>query len=359
MRKSSISMRRGWQRVALAVCGLWLAGCCAGGGGGSEVRMQGAGATFPNPLYQKWFSEYNRISPGARFDYQSIGSGGGIKQITTRTIDFGGSDAPMTEEEIRRTRGEILHIPTALGAVGITYHVPEVRAELRLTPEVIAGIYLGRVSRWNDPAIAATNPGLRLPDREITVVYRSDGSGTTFVFTEYLSKISPEWKQQVGSSTAVRWPVGIGAKGNEGITGQIKQTPYAVGYVEHLYAEQNKLPVAAVRNAAGEFVRPSLDSITAAAAGAAGAMPEDLRVSITDAPGETAYPISSFTYLLVYRTQRDQAKGKALVAFLWWAVHEGERYAREMSYAPLPPEMVAKAEAKINSITFQGAPLRQ
>ncbi|HZN11412.1 MAG TPA: phosphate ABC transporter substrate-binding protein PstS, partial [Blastocatellia bacterium] len=231
--------------------------------------------------------------------------------------------------------------------------------ELRLTPEVIAGIYLGRVSRWNDPAIAATNPGLRLPDREITVVYRSDGSGTTFVFTEYLSKISPEWRQQVGSSTAVRWPVGIGAKGNEGITGQIKQTPYAVGYVEHLYAEQNKLPVAAVRNAAGEFVRPSLDSITAAAAGAAGAMPEDLRVSITDAPGETAYPISSFTYLLVYRTQRDQAKGKALVAFLWWAVHEGERYAREMSYAPLPPEMVAKAEAKINSITFQGAPLRQ
>ena len=352
-------MRHGWQAVALAACGLWLAGCCAGGGGGSEVRMQGAGATFPNPLYQKWFSEYNRISPGARFDYQSIGSGGGIKQITTRTIDFGGSDAPMTEEEIRRTRGEVLHIPTALGAVGITYHVPEVRAELRLTPEVIAGIYLGRVSRWNDPAIAATNPGLRLPDREITVVYRSDGSGTTFVFTEYLSKISPEWKQQVGSSTAVRWPVGIGAKGNEGITGQIKQTPYAVGYVEQLYAEQNKLPVAAVRNAAGEFVRPSLDSITAAAAGAAGAMPEDLRVSITDAPGETAYPISSFTYLLVYRTQRDQAKGKALVAFLWWAVHEGERYAREMSYAPLPPEMVAKAEAKINSITFQGAPLRQ
>lgn len=343
--------------AALAIFG--LSSCSSTSGTrNAEVRLQGAGATFPNPIYQKWFSEYNRQTPNARFDYQSIGSGGGIRQITARTVDFGGSDAPMKDEDLKAAPGRILHIPTVLGAVVVTYNLPGVRAELRLTPEALAGIFLGQIKWWNDPAIAATNAGVSLPAKEITVVHRSDGSGTTFVLTDYLSKVSTEWKQKVGTGASVDWPAGVGAKGNEGVTGQVRQTEYALGYVELIYAEQNRLPVAAVKNAAGEFVRPSLDSITAAAAGAAAQMPDDLRVSITNAPGREAYPVSSFTYLLVYQEQADEAKGRALVDFLWWATHDGQKMAKSLSYASLPAEVVTKTEAKIRTITCQGKPLR-
>jgi phosphate transport system substrate-binding protein len=337
-----------------------LAGCSSQppGSSNSETRILGAGATFPYPLYQKWFSEYNKAHTNVKFDYQSLGSGAGIKQITEKTIDFGGSDAPMKDDDLSKVQGQILHIPTVLGAVVMTYNLPELSAELKLTPEAIAGIFLGTIKKWNDPAIASSNEGVSLPATEITVVHRSDGSGTSFVFTDYLSKVSEDWKKGPGAGTSVQWPAGLGAKGNEGVTGQIKQTPNSIGYTELIYAEQNKMPVASIKNAEGHFVRPTLDSTTAAAASIAGQMPEDLRVSITNAPGANAYPLSSFTYLLVYKEQQDQTKGKALVDFMWWAIHDGEKMARDLLYAPLPDEVVKKAEAKINSITFQGKPLR-
>ena len=353
--------------VALLLPALFLlplAGCGdssvnGGPGTNAEVRLQGAGATFPNPLYQKWFSEYNKVTPNAKFDYQSIGSGGGVKQITAKTVDFGGSDAPMKDDELKAVQGgEILHIPTVLGAVVVTYNLPSVSTELRLTPDAIAGIYLGSITKWNDPAIASSNPGVSLLAAAINPVHRSDGSGTSFIWTEYLSKVSPEWKEKIGAGGMVNWPpVGMGAKGNEGVTGQVKQTPNSLGYVELIYAEQNKLPYASVKNAAGEFVKASLDSVTAAAAATAGQMPDDLRVSITNAPGKDVYPISSYTYFLVYKEQQDQAKGKALVDFLWWSLHDGEQMAKLLLYSPLPADVVSKAEQKIKSITFQGKPL--
>ena len=342
--------------ILLLFCAFVLNACS--GSTSSEVRLQGAGATFPNPIYQKWFSAYNQSHPNLKFDYQSIGSGGGIKQISERTVDFGGSDAPMKDDDLKAAKGEILHIPTVLGADVITYNLPGIATELKLTPEAIAGIFLGNIKHWNDPQIASANTGVNLPSSEIVVVHRSDGSGTTFVFTDYLSKVSAAWKEQVGVGASVNWPAGLGAKGNEGVTGQVKQTPNSIGYVELIYAEQNKLPYASVKNSAGEFARPTLDSITAAAAGAATQMPDDLRISITNPSGAAAYPIASFTYLLVYKEQQDQAKGKALVDFLWWAIHDGEQMAKDLLYAPLPPEVVKKAEAKINSITFQGKALR-
>jgi phosphate transport system substrate-binding protein len=342
--------------ILLLFCAFVLNACSSSTG--SEVRLQGAGATFPNPIYQKWFSAYNQTHPNLKFDYQSIGSGGGIKQISERTVDFGGSDAPMKEEDLKAAKGEILHIPTVLGADVITYNLPGAPTELKLTPEAIAGIFLGNIKHWNDPQIAGANAGVNLPASEIVVVHRSDGSGTTFVFTDYLSKVSAEWKEKVGAGTSVNWPAGLGAKGNEGVTGQVKQTPNSIGYIELIYAEQNKLPYASVKNSSGEFVRPALDSITAAAAGVAAQMPNDLRVSITNASGANAYPIASFTYLLVYKEQQDQAKGKALVDFLWWALHDGEQMAKDLLYAPLPSEVVKKAEGKINSITYQGRPFR-
>jgi phosphate transport system substrate-binding protein len=342
--------------ITLAAFGMAGCGGPAGNAGG-EVRIQGAGATFPNPLYQKWFSEYNKANSNVKFDYQSIGSGGGIKQITERTVDFGGSDAPMKDDDLRKAPSEILHIPTILGADVITYNLPGVTTELKLTPEAVAGIFLGNIKKWDDPAIASNNPGVSLPASDISVIHRSDGSGTTFIFTEYLSKVSPEWQSKVGAGTSVQWPVGNGAKGNEGVTSQVKSTPNSIGYTELIYAEQNKLPVASIKNSAGEFVRPTLDSVTAAAAAAAGQMPDDLRVSITNPPGRDVYPMSSYTYLLVYKEQGDQAKGKALVDFLWWATHEGERIARDMNYAPLPSQVVQKTEQKIRSITHKGTPL--
>jgi phosphate transport system substrate-binding protein len=335
-----------------------------GGGGapaGGAVSLRGAGASFPNPLYQKWLSDYGKAHSDIRIDYQSIGSGGGIKQIKEQTIDFGASDAPMKDEDLKSAPAEILHIPTVLGAVVLTYNLEGVAQPLRFSPNVIADIFLGKIKRWDDPAIKADNPGVNLPAADITPVYRSDGSGTSAVFTDYLSKVSPEWKEKVGVGTSPKWPAGLGAKGNEGVTGQVKNTPNTVGYVELAYAVQNKLPVALVRNASGAFVEPSLDAVTAAASESLQTTPEDLRVSITNAGGAAAYPISSYTYILAYKDQKDASKGKALVDFLWWGIHDGQATTKDPQYpyAPLPAELVKRAEAKINSITSGGKPLRQ
>jgi phosphate transport system substrate-binding protein len=329
-----------------------------GGAAGGTVRLQGAGATFPNPLYQKWLSEYGKTHTDVRIDYQSIGSGGGIKQIKEQTVDFGATDSPMKDEDLKSASGELLHIPTVLGAVVVTYNLQGVAQPLRFSPKVIADIFLGRVKRWDDPALKADNPGVNLPAADITVVHRSDGSGTSAVFTDYLSKVSPEWKEKVGAGTSPNWPAGLGGKGNEGVTGQVKQTPNTIGYVELAYAVQNKLPVALVKNASGAFVEPSLDAVTAAAAEALPATPADLRVSLTNGGGAGAYPISSYTYILAYKEQKDAARGKALVDFLWWGVHDGEGFAKDLLYAPLPSEIVKRAEAQINSVTSGGKPLR-
>jgi phosphate transport system substrate-binding protein len=329
----------------------------AGGGANPPVSLQGAGASFPNPIYQKWLSEYTKLHPTIKIDYQSIGSGAGQKQITEGTIDFGASDSPMKDEDLKKAPGELLHIPTVLGAVIITYNLPSVTQPLKFSPEVIADIFLGNIKKWNDDKIKADNAGVTLPTGDITVVHRSDPSGTSAVFTDYLSKVSPAWKEKVGSGTSPNWPIGHGGKGNEGVAGEVKQTPNTIGYVELAYASQNKLPVALIKNKSGAFVEASLDGVTAAAAGSAASMPDDLRVSITDAAGATAYPISSYTYLLVYKEQKDANKGKAVVDFMWWGIHDGEKYAKDLLYAPLPDEVVKKAEAKINSITAAGKPL--
>ncbi len=353
--------KRSFQLAAwlIAVVLILVGIACNGGGSGSgSISLQGAGATFPNPLYQKWVSEYGKIHPNVKLDYQSIGSGGGIKQIKEQTIDFGASDAPMKDEDLKAAPGEILHIPTVLGAVVITYNLQGVSQPLRFSPEVIADIFLGKIKKWNDPKLTADNPGVTLPANDITVVHRSDGSGTSAVFTDYLSKVSPEWKEKVGAGVSPSWPTGIGGKGNEGVTGQVKNTPNTIGYVELAYALQNKLPVAQVKNASGGFITPSIDTVTAAAAASAATIPEDLRVSITNASGAQAYPISSYTYILVYKNQKDAGKGKALVDFLWWSIHDGENFAKDLQYAPLPQDIVKRAEAKINSITANGTALR-
>ena len=291
-----------------------------------NLLITGAGATFPFPLYSKWFSDYNKKNPNLRFNYQSIGSGGGIKQITERTVDFGASDAPMTDEQMAKAPG-ITHIPTVAGAVVVTYNAPI--ENLRLTPETLSAIFLGKITKWNDPALAKDNPSVKLPDASITVAHRSDGSGTSNIFTDYLSKVSPEWKEKVGKGTSVKWPVGLGAKGNEGVTGLVKGTP-------------------------GAIVKPSLEATSEAAAGLE--MPDDFRVSITDATGKTAYPIAGFTYLLVYKDQADKAKGEALLQFLWWAIHDGQAAAAPLDYAPLPKAVVAKVAKQLQSMTVQGKP---
>lgn len=348
--------------IVLGILGLLVAACAPAGAPrpGAQTgapTLTGAGASFPYPIYAKWFDVYAQKT-GVRINYQSIGSGGGIRQILEGTVDFGASDAPMTDDQLARAPGKILHIPTVLGAVVVVYNLPELGGALKLSPETLAAIYLGQVTRWNDPRIAAENPGLKLPDTPIAVVYRSDGSGTTYVFTDYLSAVSPAWKERVGRGTSVNWPVeGLGSKGNEGVTGQVKQTPGAIGYVEVAYAVQNRLPQALLRNRAGNYVEPTLENITAAAAGAAPTLPEDLRVSIVDAPGPNSYPISAFTYILVYQEQRDPVKGRALAEFLWWALDEGQAYAPNLHYAPLPEAVRAKARALIKTISYQGKPL--
>src|SRR5215217_1938728 len=335
--------------------------CNNNGGSGSgsrSVSLQGAGASFPSPLYQKWLSEYGKIHSNVKIDYQSIGSGGGIKQLKEQTVDFGASDAPMSDADLKSAPGEVLHIPTVLGAVVITYNLEGVKQPLRFSSEVLADIFLGKLKKWNDPKIAADNPGVTLPANDITVVHRSDSSGTSAIFTDYLAKVSPEWKEKVGAGVSPSWPTGIGGKGNEGVTGQVKNTPNTIGYVELAYAAKNKLPAAHIKNAAGSFIEPSIDAVTAAAAASVANMPDDLRISITNAPGAQAYPISSYTYILVYKNQKDAAKGKAIVDFLWWGLHDGESFAKELLYAPLPPDVVKKAETKINSVTANGAALR-
>ncbi len=353
--------KRSFQLIAsfsLAIFLLAAIACNNNGSGSGSVILQGAGATFPAPLYQKWLSEYGNLHPNLKMDYQSIGSGGGIKQIKEQTVDFGASDAPMSDADLKSAPGEIVHIPTVLGAVVITYNLEGMKQPLRFSPEVIADIFLGKIKKWNDPKIAADNAGVTLPANDITVVHRSDGSGTSAVFTDYLSKVSAEWKEKVGAGVSPSWPTGIGGKGNEGVTGQVKNTPNTIGYVELAYAAKNKLPVAHIKNAAGSFIEPSIDAVTSAAAASVANMPDDLRISITNAAGAQAYPISSYTYILVYKNQKDAAKGKAIVDFLWWGIHDGERFAKELLYAPLPPDVVKKAETKINSVTANGAALR-
>jgi phosphate transport system substrate-binding protein len=322
----------------------------------AQTLINGAGATFPYPIYSKWFDEYAKVDPEVRFNYQSIGSGGGIKQITSRTVDFGATDGPMTDEQLKQAPGELLHVPTVLGAVVATYNLPG-NPKLKFAPDVLADIFLGKITKWNDPRIASANGGVQLPDQPILVVHRSDGSGTTYIWVDYLSKVSPDWQQKVGKGTSVNWPVGLGGKGNEGVAGQVKNTPGALGYVELAYAVKNKMPVASVKNAAGKFIEPTIASTTAAAAGAAKNMPSDFRVSLTNPPGDDAYPIASFTWLLVYKDQQNELKGRAVAKFLWWMSHEGQKYADELLYAPLPQSVVKQVEAKIKEITYQGKPL--
>ena len=351
----------------LAATRLVVAAACAGGsdnssdtanpssGGGADLT--GAGATFPYPLYSKWVSVY-LSEKGQRVNYQSLGSGAGVNQISEGTVDFGASDGPMSDAELAKARhGPIVHIPTILGAVVITYNLPGVTQTLRMTPDIVADIFLGRITKWNDARIGANNPGVALPNTNILVVHRSDGSGTTFVFTDYLASVSPAWAAGPGRGKAVSWPTGLGGRGNEGVAAQVKQTPGALGYVELAYAVQNAQPAAAIRNAAGNFIEPSIASITAAAASVADTLSADTdyRISIVNPPGVNAYPISSFTWILLYQQQRDAAKGRKLVDFLRWAITDGQKHAADLHYAPLPAGIVSGVQKKLDAITF-GAP---
>jgi phosphate transport system substrate-binding protein len=338
---------------------LWagLAAACSGGGppqsqtsalpagetsgpAAAPGQINGAGATFPYPIYSKWFAEYNKLHPDVRINYQSIGSGGGIRQLTNQTVFFGATDGPMTDEQLKSAPGPIVHLPTVLGGVVPAYNLPGVSAELSFSGPLLADIFLGKVKKWNDPAVARENGGAKLPATDITVVHRSDGSGTTYIWVDYLSKVSPEWKDKVGLATSVNWPVGVGGKGNEGVAGLVKQTPGSIGYVELIYATQNNIAYGAVKNAAGKYVKASLPSVTAAAAAAAGDMPADFRVSITNATGEGAYPVSSFTWILLYEHPADKTRARAMVDFLKWALTDGQKYAPELGYAPLPEKVV-------------------
>ena len=314
-----------------------------------QTTVNGAGATFPNPMYQKWFSEYHKAHPDIQFNYQSIGSGGGIRQVLAQTVDFGASDGPMTDEQLSQAKTKILHIPTVMGAVVPAYNVPGVSGELKFTPEVLAGIFLGKITTWNDPAIAKANPGVSLPNQSIIVVHRSDGSGTSYIFTDYLSKVSSEWQNGPGKGTSVKWPVGLGGKGNEGVAGMIRQMQGGIGYIELIYAVQNKIDYGSVKNAGGAFVKASLESVTAAAASVK-SMPADFRVSITNAPGKDAYPISSFTWLLIPEKSKEAAKGKILADFLTWMVDDGQKMTAELTYAPLPGSVAEKVKGTIKLV---------
>jgi phosphate transport system substrate-binding protein len=345
-------------RIAVVLAAALVLGVCIGTAvpvfAGQTISLNGAGATFPYPLYSKWVYEFNKIHPDIQINYQSIGSGGGMRQISEGTVDFAGSDACMADSTMAKLPGKLLHIPTTMGAVVLTYNLPGAPAGLKLTQEAVSGIFLGKITKWNDPALSAQNPDAKLPDLPIQVVHRSDGSGTSAVFTGYLAAVSPDWKTKVGAGTSVSWPAGLGAKGNEGVTGQVKSTPGAIGYVELAYAQQNKLPYASVRNKSGNFVAPALESVSAAAAGVT--IPEDFRVSIVDAAGEKAYPISSFTWILLYQEQKDQVRGQALADFLWWALHDGQQYAAPLSYARLPEGLVTKVEVALSKVQAGGKP---
>lgn len=346
--------------VALAAC---VAVACGGGsgemvtannaGGGDAMQINGAGATFPYPIYSKWFSEYNKLHPNVRINYQSIGSGGGIRQLTERTVFFGATDQPMTDDMIAKAEGRVLHFPTVLGAVVPVYNLEGIDSPIKFTGSVLVDIFLGKIARWNDPAIAKINPGVRLPAQPITVVHRSDGSGTTFVWVDYLSKISAEWKEKVGASSSVNWPAGVGGKGNEGVAGLVKQTPGSLGYVELVYALQSKIPYGSVQNAAGEFVMPDVPSVTAAAAASLATMPADFRVSITNAPGPGAYPVSSFTWMLLYEAPREKAQAAVMVDFMKWALGDGQQMADDLGYAPLPGGLIERELEQLNAIRVQ------
>ena len=319
---------------ALTVCAL------------AQTTLNGAGATFPYPIYSKWFSEYHTLHADVQVNYQSIGSGGGIRQVEAGTVDFGATDGPMSDEQIAASKVKVLHVPTVLGAVVPAYNIPGISGEVKFTPEILAGIFLGKISNWSDAAIAKVNPDIKFPNQNITVVHRSDGSGTTYIFTDYLSKISPDWQSAAGKGTSVKWPVGVGGKGNEGVAGMIRQLPGSIGYIELIYALQNKINYGSVKNSAGQFVKASLESTTAAAAGVK--MPADFRVSITNPPGKTAYPIASFTWLLIPTNPADKTKGKMVKDMVLWALDNGESMASSLSYAPLPKEVVDKAKAAVN-----------
>jgi len=346
------------------VAGLALTAACGGGSSGpvkaseeatsgANAQINGAGATFPNPIYSKWFSEYNKIHPNLKINYQPIGSGGGIRQVLERTVFFGATDQPMTDEMLSKAPGLVLHFPTVLGAVVPVYNLEGIDAPIKFTGSVLADIFLGKITKWNDPALVKINAGVKLPSGAITVVHRSDGSGTTFVWVDYLSKISAEWKEKVGASSSVNWPVGVGGKGNEGVSGLVKQTPGSIGYVELVYALQNKISYGAVQNQTGEFVNPEVTSVTAAAAGAVATMPKDFRVSITNAPGAGAYPISSFTWILLYESPEDKASGAVMVAFMKWALSDGQKMATALGYAPLPDALVPMELEQLSRIKVQ------
>jgi phosphate transport system substrate-binding protein len=347
----------------LFVGALVVLAACSGGGdkqsasagsNSGSVDLTGAGATFPYPLYSKWFSDY-AAATGVRINYQSIGSGGGIRQLSEGTVDFGASDSPMSDEDIAKAKGPVMHFPTVLGAVAVAYNLPGLAAPLKLSGDLVADIFAGRIKKWNDPRIAAVNAGVTLPGDDILVVHRSDGSGTTFVFTDYLAAVSPTWAAGPGRGKEVAWPVGLGGKGNEGVAGQIKQTPGAIGYVELAYAKQNNLSTAAIRNATGNFVSPSPEGMTAAAAAVSEALPAntDYRLTIVNAAGADAYPITSFTWLLVYQNQTDSVKARKLKDFMRWALTEGEKQAAALDYAPLPGTMAERLVARLDSIRMQ------
>jgi len=331
------------RRIALFLC-LALAVPALG-----QTTLNGAGATFPYPMYSKWFSEYHKAHSDVQINYQSIGSGGGIRQVLEGTVDFGASDGPMSDEQLAQAKTKILHIPTVLGAVVPAYNVPGVTGEVKFTPEALVGIFMGKITSWNDKAITSANPGVNFPSEPIVVVHRSDGSGTTYIFTDYLSKVSTDWKNTTGKGTSVKWPVGLGGKGNEGVAGLIRQMKGAIGYIELIYALQNSIPYGSVKNNAGTFVRASLASVTEAA-GSVKTMPADFRVSITNAPGKDAYPISSFTWLLIPAQSKDPSKGKILTDLLNWVETEGQKMTAELSYAPLPENVVVKVKEAIKQV---------
>jgi len=333
-------------KKTLALCALAAFSVTAAS---AQMLINGAGATFPQPLYTKWFDAYQKVDPSVRFNYQGIGSGGGQKQILAETVDFGASDGPMSDENLAKATHKLLHLPTVAGAVAVSYNV-EGNPPLNLDGPTLAGIFLGKITKWNDPAIAGQNPGAKLPDIDIVVVHRSDGSGTSFIFTDYLSQVSEDWKAKVGKGTAVSWPVGLGGKGNPGVAGQIKQTPGAIGYVELAYAHQNKLPFASMKNAAGVYIAPTVESVTDALANAK--IPDDFRFSMVNSPGAKAYPIAGATWLLVYADQKDHDKGEKLVQFLKWAYSDGEKFAPDLDYAPLPDAVLQRAVERVQTIKY-------
>jgi phosphate transport system substrate-binding protein len=326
--------------LRVLLCIAVFVGCAS-----AQTTLNGAGATFPYPIYSKWFNEYHNLHSDIQINYQSIGSGGGIRQVQAGTVDFGASDGPMTDQQMTESKVKVLHVPTVLGAVVPAYNIPGVSGEVKFTPEALAGIFLGKIAKWNDKAITAANPGVNFPDQNITVVHRSDGSGTTYIFTDYLSKVSQDWQSSVGKATSVKWPVGIGGKGNEGVAGSIRQLPGSIGYIELIYALQNKIPFGSVQNSSKNFIKASLDSTTAASVGVK--MPADFRVSITNPSGKTAYPIASFTWLLVPTNPTDGNKGKILKDFLFWMLDKGQTMTQALSYAPLPTQVVEMEKAAI------------